>query len=241
MGRRLIIFFVSPSSSPPSSSFPSFPSFIHIFSVIVTVISILAINHQPVSCDRSSPRTLLVNVLSKKHLETVKFGDESNEHRTLIAVPERTISIEFSPPRSRRFPVLKALVRQIVSPDHRRDLSLDASSNVNNNADRSSSSPSTSSSFKNKFRHRPESQNNEYKSGESGLSSQKLPIELNSDDDLVEQDDNNHLDAKQPGNRRFFLVNVLSRMLKSVNFTAVSVSTVSTFRAPDENNSFGNR
>lgn len=191
MGRLLI----SPSSPSPSSSF--------IFRIILSVTFCVFLHFNYATCDRS-PRTLLVNVLSKKHLEG-KFN-EDNEHRTLIAVPERTISIEFSPPRSRRFPVLKALVRQIVHPE-RRDLSLDASSQINNNADRNSSPK--------KFRHRPEA---EYKE------SQKLPLELDAEEELVEQEDNNNLDVKQPGNRRFFLVNVLSRMLKSVNFTAVSCS-----------------
>lgn len=156
---------------------------------------------------------------------------EENEHRTWIAVPssaivppsaipivspaevvrERTISIEFSPRRSRRFPVLKALVRQIVHPE-RRDLSLDASSQINNNADRNSSP------LKNRFRPKIELKE-----------SQKLPIESVAHDVMVEQEDTNHLDEKPTRNRRFFLVNVLSRMLRSVNFTAVSVVFGSNF------------
>lgn len=180
----------------PSSSF-----LILLFRIIFIATAFCALYFNHVSCDRS-PRTLLVNVLSKKHLES-KFM-EDNEHRTLIAVPERTISIEFSPPRSRRFPVLKALVRQIVKSE-RRDLSIDASSQINNNADRSSSPA--------KFLFRPK--HSDYKD------IQKIPIDLESETDvIVEHEENNQLDGKQP-NRRFFLVNVLSRMLKSVNFTAV--------------------
>ena len=194
--------------SSSSRSSPSF--FITTFRIIVTLTCFCAVQFNYASCDRS-PRTLLVNVLSKKHLES-KFL-EDNEHRTLIAVPERTISIEFSPPRSRRFPVLKALVRQIVNPE-RRDLSIDASSQVNNNADRNSS-PS-------KFRiKRPETEYNK--------ENQKLPIDLVAHEAMEESEDN-HLDEKQPGNRRFFLVNVLSRMLRSVNFTAVRNALYRHFR-----------
>lgn len=128
-------------------------------------------------------------------------------------VKERTISIEFSPRRStRRFPFLKALVSHIVTPE-RRDLLLDAGSNINNNADTRGMRDITRDGST--YHSRPKI---EYKE------SQRLPIESVAQDVIAEQEDNNHLEAEKPGptrNRRFFLINVLSRMLRSVNFTAV--------------------
>ena len=136
-----------------------------------------------------------------------EFLDENDPRTWGVVGPEvvkeRTITLEFSPRRTRRFPFLKALVKQIVTPE-RRDLLLDAQSNINNNADRG-----------------PYLRNPKVEFKENHV---RLPIESVAHDVIAEQEDNNHLEIEKPGptrNRRFFLINVLSRMLRSVNFTAV--------------------
>lgn len=164
------------------------------------------------------------------------FNDEPTVWRAAEDEPkhsvvrERTITLEFPPsPRrsTRRFPFLKALVSTLVLPPERRDMSFEI-----NNGKGLSVQYSRAGGKRDRARDKeayayhaaaPPPSSSGGNSNQYQQTSQHEPKYLHPIEDVISDQEDNNLGLDRPHRTRgFFLINVLSRMLRTVNFTAVS-------------------